>query len=121
VRALPTLIALVVATPARAGAIDIDIACAGTFAPGDTVPYTATLDEQNGLDHLIDVTITLDTPVASRTVLTKTIFLFANQLVTFTRPLKKLPANAVAGVYTATLTVTGNGKTVTDTCTFDVL
>jgi hypothetical protein len=107
---------------AAAGKIDLDIACAGTYTVGDTVPYTLTLDEQAGIDHLIDVTVTLDTPVAQRTILTKTIFLFANQLVSLTLPLKRnLSANVLPGTYLATLTVVENGKAITDTCTFDVL
>jgi len=118
----PMLTALVFGTaPASAGPIDVDIVCAGTYLPGDTVPYTATLDEQAGLDHLILVTLTLETPLASKIVFNKNIFLFANQLVSFTKPLKKLGANAPAGTYTATMSVSENGQNHSESCTFDVL
>ena len=107
--------------PAAAGQIHADMECGGTLSPGDTVPYSAILDEQGGVDHLIELNITIDTPAASHLRLQKTIFLFANQLVSWTRTLETLGANAPPGLYEATMTVTENGKSQTDSCTFDVL
>jgi hypothetical protein len=113
-------VALVTSAPAFAQAFDAEISCGGVFAPGDSVSYKVSLEEQAFQTHTVDITVEIDPQgKPTRTVFQKTFTLNPNQDLNIKKSIT-LGLNALPGDYDMRVIADDGALVMTDTCSFQV-